>query len=166
MVFAIIAFACAADYTGPSYINFMMWTGVSAFVLALALMAAYACNVTAVRGGVELVIDVIWSIFWCAACICRGSDATCRKGIVTNLCVPLRQALCGGGAGGQAELGLALSFEGIGCVSALSLGGGMRLRRLHGSRLNLLTTSADVLCSQHCSGMPLLTMHLCTGSLG
>lgn len=67
MIFAIVAFGCAADYTGTSYINFIMFTGVTAFVLSLVFMVAYLCDATAVRGAGELVVDVIWSIFWLSA---------------------------------------------------------------------------------------------------
>eukprot|EP00887_Chlorella_sp_A99_P000873 scaffold5.g873.t1 len=67
MIFAIVAFATVADYTGLSYINFMIFTGVTAMVICLFYMAIYFTGVTAVRGGVEFIIDVIWSIFWLSA---------------------------------------------------------------------------------------------------
>ncbi|KAL4418643.1 hypothetical protein ABPG77_005380 [Micractinium sp. CCAP 211/92] len=64
MIFAIVAFTTALDYDGLSRIKFLMFTGITGFILPLAFMIAYTVGIGAARGIVEFVIDVIWTVFW------------------------------------------------------------------------------------------------------
>ncbi len=48
MIFAIVAFTTALDYDGLSRIKFLMFTGITGFILALAFMIAYAVGIGAV----------------------------------------------------------------------------------------------------------------------
>ncbi|KAI3428598.1 hypothetical protein D9Q98_007421 [Chlorella vulgaris] len=67
VITSIVAFAVVVEYTGSSEYNYIVFTGVSGFVVALAFMACYAARVQAVRGKVSAVVDGVWWVFWLAA---------------------------------------------------------------------------------------------------
>lgn len=48
MIFAIVAFSTVVDYDGLSRIQFVMFTGITGFILALFFMIAYAAGIGAV----------------------------------------------------------------------------------------------------------------------
>ncbi len=49
VITSIVAFSVVVEYTGSSEYNYIVFTGVSGFVVALAFMACYAARVQAVR---------------------------------------------------------------------------------------------------------------------
>ncbi|KAI3428597.1 hypothetical protein D9Q98_007420 [Chlorella vulgaris] len=67
MICAIVVFATIVDYDGWSKINYTMFVGITAFVLAFAFMVLYFVGAQMARGIVSLVIDVLYVIFWLAA---------------------------------------------------------------------------------------------------
>ncbi|KAL4428285.1 hypothetical protein ABPG75_002374 [Micractinium tetrahymenae] len=73
MVFAIVAFTTVLDYDASSRIKFLMFTGISGFIIALIFTIAYAAGVGAARGIVAMVLDLIWAIFWVVAASCATS---------------------------------------------------------------------------------------------
>lgn len=48
MIFAIVAFSTVVDYDGLSRIKYVMFTGITGFILALFFMVAYAVGIGAV----------------------------------------------------------------------------------------------------------------------
>ncbi|PSC70881.1 MARVEL-like domain [Micractinium conductrix] len=73
MICAIVAFSTVVDYDSSSRIKFVMFTGITAFILALFFMVAYMAGVGAARGIFSLVVDVLWTIFWLVAAGCVSS---------------------------------------------------------------------------------------------
>ncbi|KAI7846258.1 hypothetical protein COHA_000238 [Chlorella ohadii] len=73
MITAIVAFSTVVDYDASSRIKFVMFTGITGFVLALFFMVAYVAGVRAARGMIALILDVIWLIFWLTAAACASA---------------------------------------------------------------------------------------------
>ncbi|KAI8107757.1 hypothetical protein M9435_002785 [Picochlorum sp. BPE23] len=75
LLFSIIAFAVVAEYDGTSKINYMIFTGVTSMVICLVFLVLYFANLgdspTIVL--IELVINVIWWVFWLAAAAVMSS---------------------------------------------------------------------------------------------
>lgn len=73
LITSIVAFSTVVDYDASSRIKFVMFTGITGFVLALFFMVAYIGGVRAARGTISLVLDLLWTIFWLAAAACASS---------------------------------------------------------------------------------------------
>jgi hypothetical protein len=80
-VLSILVFSLVADqatkYGGStgSELDFVVFTGVTAFLICLAFMVLYLMDLreNSIVTLVELVINVIWWIFWLAAAACLAS---------------------------------------------------------------------------------------------
>lgn len=73
MICAIVAFATVVEYDSSSRIKFVMFTGITAFILALFFMVAYVAGLGVARGIFSLIIDILWTIFWLAAAACASA---------------------------------------------------------------------------------------------
>ncbi|PRW44544.1 MARVEL-like domain [Chlorella sorokiniana] len=73
LITAIVAFSTVVDYDESSRIKFVMFTGITGFVLAFFFMVFYVVGVRAARGTISLVLDLIWTIFWLAAAACASA---------------------------------------------------------------------------------------------
>lgn len=84
MIFAIVAFSTVVDIDEISRIKFVMFTGITGFILALFFMIAYAVGVGAARGIIAFVLDAIWAIFWLAAAGCASSVLNDADSLATS----------------------------------------------------------------------------------
>lgn len=82
LITSIVAFSTVVDYDVLSRIQFVMFTGITGFILALFFMVLYILGVRAARGIISLVIDIIWTIFWLSAAAC--ASAVLSDGLETS----------------------------------------------------------------------------------
>eukprot|EP00878_Enallax_costatus_P000829 GHUV01000955.1.p1 GENE.GHUV01000955.1~~GHUV01000955.1.p1 ORF type:complete len:157 (+),score=29.31 GHUV01000955.1:229-699(+) len=85
IIFALIAFASAASLYNSwtlraSYVQFMVFTGVVAFIIAIfysAVSCAEGLQPTFSGTLIEVAVNAIWVIFWLAAAASFASYAPC-----------------------------------------------------------------------------------------
>lgn len=85
IIFALISFASAASIYNSwqhraSYVQFMIFTGVMAFIIALfysAVSCAEGLQPTFSGNFIEIAVNTIWVIFWLAAAASFASYAPC-----------------------------------------------------------------------------------------
>eukprot|EP00879_Flechtneria_rotunda_P010030 GHRR01010486.1.p1 GENE.GHRR01010486.1~~GHRR01010486.1.p1 ORF type:complete len:164 (+),score=32.30 GHRR01010486.1:217-708(+) len=85
VVFALIAFASAASLYNSyalraSYVQFMVFTGVTAFLLAIfyAIVTCVEGLKRTFSGVIEVLVNAIWVVFWLAAAGSFAAWAECR----------------------------------------------------------------------------------------
>jgi hypothetical protein len=85
VIFALIAFASAASlyngwYLRESYVQFMVFTGVMAFLLALfySIVSCVEGLQRTFSGVLEVFVNVLWVIFWLAAAGSFAAYSGCK----------------------------------------------------------------------------------------
>lgn len=83
LIFSIICFALVANGSGYDKIDFTLFTGITTMLLCLVFIGIYVAGMdeSPTIDLFELIINVLWWIFWLAAAACLSSLVSDYNGI-------------------------------------------------------------------------------------